>query len=45
MTRSQAMPVVKSAALVVAVVLTPVLNALSARRAPVDRTAAADYFA
>jgi solute:Na+ symporter, SSS family len=31
--------------LVVVIVLTPVLNALSARRMPVDQTAAADYFA
>src|ERR1700676_5272195 len=31
--------------LVVVTVLTPVLNALSARRMPVDQTAAADYFA
>jgi SSS family solute:Na+ symporter len=31
--------------LVVVIVLTPVFNALSARRMPVDQTAAADYFA
>ena len=31
--------------LVVTVVLTPVFNALSARRAPADQTAAADYYA
>jgi SSS family solute:Na+ symporter len=31
--------------LVIAAVLTPVFNALSARRAPVDQTAAADYLA
>ena len=31
--------------LVVAIVLTPVFNALSARRAPTDETLAADYFA
>src|SRR6202790_5299839 len=31
--------------LVVAIVLTPVLNALSARAMPADQTAAADYFA
>jgi solute:Na+ symporter, SSS family len=31
--------------IVVVVVLTPVFNALSAHRAPVDETAAADYFA
>jgi solute:Na+ symporter, SSS family len=31
--------------LVVAIVLTPVFNALSAQRAPVDETVAADYFA
>jgi SSS family solute:Na+ symporter len=31
--------------LVVTIVLTPVFNAMSSRRAPVDQTAAADYFA
>jgi hypothetical protein len=31
--------------LVLAVVLTPVLNAMSGRRPPIDATAAADYHA
>src|SRR5450755_605909 len=31
--------------LVIAIVLTPVLNAMSARRAPIDETVAADYLA
>ncbi|HXP74585.1 MAG TPA: hypothetical protein VN823_10605 [Stellaceae bacterium] len=31
--------------LAVAIVLTPVLNAMSARRAPIDETVAADYYA
>jgi len=31
--------------LVLVIVLTPLFNALSARRSPVDQTAVADYFA
>jgi SSS family solute:Na+ symporter len=31
--------------LVIAIVLTPVLNAMSARRPPIDETVAADYLA
>jgi hypothetical protein len=31
--------------LVIAIVLTPLFNAIAARRAPADETVAADYFA